>query len=207
MLQKVVLPAIIAENQEELDVTLSRVAFASNIMLDMMDGEFVKSKSLDFPMKLPDGLNYQLHVMAVDPLKKIRNLPPQINTIILHVETLENIADAIEEVKSKNYDIFLALNPETPISVVRSFLRLLDGVLIMTVNPGQYGAKFLPEQLEKVKNLRKLSETLNIEVDGGMTDKTVGLAITAGANMIASGSFIIKSNNPKVAYDILSMFF
>jgi ribulose-phosphate 3-epimerase len=77
----------------------------------------------------------------------------------------------------------------------------------MSVNPGQYGAQFLPDQLEKVRQLRAKSKTLNIEVDGGMTDRTIGLAIAAGANMIASGSFIIKSKDPEAAFNILKIFF
>ena len=87
------------------------------------------------------------------------------------------------------------------------YLEKLNGVLIMSVNPGQYGAKFLPEQLAKVRALREKSKTINIEVDGGMSDKTIGLAVAAGANMIASGSFIMKSLDPEAAYNILHMFF
>ena len=205
--QNQILPAIIAKNQEELDQMLQKIPFAPNIMLDLMDGKFVGATSLDFPMTLPEGPRYQLHIMATDPLKRVKTVPPQVDTVILHAETLENIEEAIDVAREKKLGLFIALNPETPISVVEKYLDQLDGVLIMSVNPGQYGAEFLPDQLNKVKKLRALSKEINLEVDGGMKDTTIGLAVCAGANMIASGSFIMKSKAPESAYNILMMFF
>jgi ribulose-phosphate 3-epimerase len=83
----------------------------------------------------------------------------------------------------------------------------LDGVLIMSVNPGQYGAKFLPEQLEKVRAVRAKSQTITIEVDGGMNHMTMGATVEAGANQIASGSYIMKSGDPEAAYESLKALF
>jgi ribulose-phosphate 3-epimerase len=205
--QNQVLPAIIAQNQQELDQMLEKIPFAENIMLDLMDGKFVGASSLDFQMKLPEGPRYQLHIMAVDPLERIKKLPPEIDTVILHAETLKDIGKAIEETKKHNLHLFIALNPDTPAATLEKYLDILDGVLIMSVNPGQYGAQFLPEQLAKVRWLRGKSRDINVEVDGGMTDRTIGLAIAAGANMIASGSFIMKSMDPEAAYNILKLFF
>jgi len=99
------------------------------------------------------------------------------------------------------------LNPETGIDEVKLHLDELDGVLIMSVHPGQYGAKFLPEQLEKVKSIRAISNTITIEVDGGMNDKSMGKAVAAGANQIASGSFIMKNSDPEAAYNSLKVLF
>jgi len=195
-----VLPAVIAKTQAELDSMLSRVPFAENIMLDLMDGRFVGSVSLDFKMNLPEGHRYQLHVMANDPLERIHGLPGVIDTVILHAEALQNIGEAVKHVETLGLEPFIALNPETSVKIVEPHLDSLDGVLVMTVNPGQYGAKFLPEQLSKVRVLRDLSPTINIEVDGGMNDQTADLAIKAGANMIASGSYIMKNIDPKTAY-------
>ena len=172
-----------------------------------MDGEFVGAKSLCFKMALPNGSRYQLHVMAINPMKIINSLPHQVDTVILHAETLDDIEAAIVKTKEKGLGVFVALNPETHISIIEPHITRLDGVLIMSVHPGQYGAKFLPDQLNKVRKLREMSNEINIEVDGGMTDKTIGLAIAAGANMIASGSFIMKSPDPETAFNILNRFF
>lgn len=207
-LKKEVLPAIIASDQAGLDDMLDRVKdFAENIMLDLMDGKFVQASSLDFPMKLPKGPRYQFHVMAIDPIQRLKDSPDEIDAIVLHAETLDEIDEAIEAAREKKVKLFIALNPETPVSVLDPYLGKLDGVLIMSVNPGQYGAKFLPEQLEKVRALRTKSETITIEVDGGMNDKTMGAAVDAGANQIASGSYIMKSSDPEAAYRSLKSLF
>ena len=204
---KEVLPAIIASDQEGLDEMLNRVKdFAGNIMLDLMDGKLVKASSLDFPMSLPEGPRYQFHVMAVDPIQRLINAPDEVDTVVLHAETLDDIEVAVEA-HEKKVKLFIALNPETPISVLEPYLDRLDGVLIMSVHPGQYGAKFLPEQLEKVKEIRAHSETITIEVDGGMNDKTMVTAVNAGANQIASGSYIMKSGDPEAAYEALRALF
>jgi len=206
--KKEVLPAIIASDQVGLDEMLDQVKdFAEYIMLDLMDGKFVHASSLDFPMKLPEGPRYQFHVMAIDPIQRLRDAPNEVDTIVLHAEALDEIGMAIEAAREKKVKLFIALNPETPVSVLDPYLDRLEGVLIMSVNPGQYGAKFLPEQLEKVRVVRAKSETITIEVDGGMNDKTMGAAVEAGANQIASGSYIMKSSDPEAAYESLKALF
>jgi ribulose-phosphate 3-epimerase len=207
-LKNEVLPAIIASDQAGLDEMLDRVKeFAGNIMLDLMDGKLVGASSLDFPLKLPKGPRYQFHVMAVDPIQRLKDAPDEIDTVVLHAETLDEIGDAIDAAREKNVKLFIALNPETPVSVLEPYLDRLDGVLIMSVHPGQYGAKFLPEQIEKVRAVRARSETITIEVDGGMNDATMGAAVEAGANQIASGSYIMKSGDPEAAYESLRALF
>lgn len=207
-LNKEVLPAIIASDQAELDEMLDRVKdFAGNIMLDLMDGKLVQASSLDFPMRLRKGPRYQLHVMAVDPIQRLIDTPDEVDTVVLHAETLDEIGEAIEAAREKKVKLFIALNPETPVSVLEPYLDKLDGVLIMSVHPGQYGAKFLPEQLEKVREIRAKSETITIEVDGGMNDRTMIAAVDAGANQIASGSYIMKSGDPEAAYESLRALF
>ena len=106
--------------------------------------------------------------------------------------------------KKHNKKFGFVLNPETPIEKLTEFMDDLDQVLIMTVNPGFYGSPFLPEMLEKIKKLREMKNTLDIEVDGGITDKTIDLVDEAGANMFVSGSYIIKSKNIKQAFDSLN---
>lgn len=202
-----IIPAIISQNQQELDQMLYKIkSFADNIMLDLMDGKFVKTLSLDFPMKLIKCHRYQLHIMAINPLERLESIPEQVDTVILHIESLKNVKKAIRKTEKMGLKLFIALNPNTPIKSVEPYLDSIDGVLIMSVNPGQYGAEFLPEQLIKVRQLREKSPNLNIEVDGGMNDQTIGLAIASGANMIASGSFIMRSKDPEASYNILNFF-
>lgn len=208
VLENEILPAVIASNQQELDEMLEKIVeFAENIMLDLMDGKFVPASSLDFNMILPPGPKYQFHVMAVDPINRIMRTPDEVDTVILHAESLDSIDSAISAAKDKEVKLFIALNPETDIDIVKPHLSELEGVLIMSVHPGQYGAKFLPEQLKKVKSIRELSKTINIEVDGGMNDRSMVLAVAAGANQIASGSYIMKNKDPEAAYNRLMTLF
>jgi ribulose-phosphate 3-epimerase len=109
--------------------------------------------------------------------------------------------------KEKGVKLFIALNPETGVETLEPYLNNLDGVLIMSVNPGKYGAKFLPEQLEKVKKIRCLNRKITIAVDGGMNYKNARSAVEAGANQIASGSYIMKNKNPEIAYGTLKALF
>jgi ribulose-phosphate 3-epimerase len=116
--------------------------------------------------------------------------------VAIHVESATSLDTLIESAKSKGMQVYLALNPETPIDLIHNKLSKIDGVLIMTVKPGKYGSKFLPETLDKVREIRKITSEMNIEVDGGMNPANVRKAREAGANIFASGSFILKSSNP-----------
>ncbi|MCW4051205.1 MAG: hypothetical protein NWE89_15890 [Candidatus Bathyarchaeota archaeon] len=194
-----IIPAIIAETQEELTTALKKLEGVKvTIMLDVMDGEMVPSRSLDFKMILPEG-EYQAHLMVKDVWGYVDQLDDIIKTLIVHAESLTELEKDVNRLASYDGELFLAINPGTPVSTITPVLDKLQGVLIMTVNPGGYGAKFLPECLEKVTELKKLSPSLVVEVDGGMVPETVKLAKTAGADLYASGSYIMKSPDPASA--------
>ena len=201
----IVVPAIIAQTQLELDDMLEKLrGKAHRVMLDIMDGRFVESESLNFEFKLPSHFEYEAHLMVEDPLNLVQSLIGKVHIVILHVETLDNIEAAINQVKSNGLKVVLALNPESDVSILYPYLEKIDGVLVMTVKPGKYGGSFLPEILEKCKEIRILVSDLPIEVDGGMIPETAKAAKEAGASIIASGSFIMKSKNVKEAIKQLS---
>ena len=192
----VVVPAIIAGTQGELDGMLERLrGKVGRVMLDVMDGTFVENMSLGFDFELPEGFEYEAHLMVADPLEGIRGMKDKVDSAILHVETLDNVEAAIEYVKALGLRVSLALNPETGVDRVEPYLGEVDGVLVMTVAPGRYGGRFLPETLAKCRRIRKMHGTIPIEVDGGMNPENARAAREAGANIIASGSFIMKSED------------
>ena len=196
-----VLPAILAEDQGRLDEMLDRVTgFADYIMLDVMDGVFVPGRSLDFDCTLPTGPRYQAHLMVEDPLRRISRLVGKAETAIIHVEALEDISEAINVTEDHGLRTFLAINPDTLVDAVAPYLSRLDGVLVMTVQPGRYGSRFLPWCLEKVEALRAMDGELVIEVDGGMNPETAAVAIEMGADVVAAGSYIVASDDPMKAY-------
>jgi ribulose-phosphate 3-epimerase len=195
------LPAIIAGDQGQLDERLDRVTgFAGHIMLDVMDGGFVPSRSLDFDYKLPKGPRYQAHLMVEDPLRRISRLVGKAETAIIHVEAVEDIPEAIKVTGDHGLGTFLAINPDTPVDAVAPYLSRLDGVLVMTVQPGRYGSRFLPWCLGKVEALRVMDGELIIEADGGMNPETAAMAVEVGADVVAAGSYIVASDDPMKAY-------
>jgi ribulose-phosphate 3-epimerase len=205
-MKPLIVPAIIAESQEELDSMLERLnGKVERVMLDVMDGKFVPNRSLDFDFKLPEGFEYEVHMMAVDPLERLSTMAGKVDIAILHVETLTDIRAAIEGVRELGLQLTLALNPGTEVDVIEPYLNEVDGVLVMTVDPGAYGGRYIPEALEKVRRIRELDSEVPIEVDGGMNVENSRAAREAGANVIASGSFILKSEDVEKAVEALSL--
>ena len=201
---KRIIPAIIAKTQQELDEKLEKVKrHASLFQLDVMDNKFVPSTSMDFDFNLPKGLEFEAHLMINNPMDWIRQNIDKVSTAIVHIESCRDPESIISFVKERGKKIGFALNPETPPEKVRPFLKKIDQVLILTVHPGFYGAKFVPEALEKVKELRIRKQGIDIEVDGGMNPETIRLADEAGANLFVSGSFIMESENAGEAISAL----
>lgn len=193
-----IIPALIAKNQKELESRYKKVSkHFDTFQLDIMDGAFVKNKSLIFNFKLSKSKKYEAHLMVKDPLYWIKKNYSKVDIIILHLETMmkKDIPKIIEYVKKKKKKIGIALNPKTEVKRVFPYLKDLDLVLIMTVVPGKYGSKFLPLCLKKVKEIRKINKNIEIEVDGGINPKTIKLAKKSGANRYVVGSYLQKSED------------
>jgi len=199
-----VLPAIIAGNQEELDDMLKKLkGNVEWVMLDFMDGNFVASKALMFDIKLAPGLRYEAHLMVKRPSEYLKKLKGKVESVILHVES-DGFHEAIHEARSLGFEVAAAINPGTPFDKLEKHLGELDRVLVMTVVPGQYGAPFVEDALNTVKKLRRLAPKLPIEVDGAMNTENAKKAKAAGANIFASGSFLIKSADLPAAFKALN---
>ena len=200
-MKKEVIPSLIAKNQKELNERFSKIKSQFKIFqLDIMDGKFVKNKSLMFNFKLPKGkFKYEAHLMVKNPKVWIIKNWKKADTIIFHIESTNDSKYLIKLIKSKKRKVGIAINPKTNVKKIIPFLNSIDMVLIMTVIPGKYGSKFLPNVLKKVKEIRKLKPKLNIEVDGGINNKTIARAKKAGANRFILGSYLQKSKNVKKA--------
>lgn len=200
-----IIPAVIAKSQKELDEQINKVKdFVELIQIDIMDGKFVPNSSIDFDFTIPSSnCKFEAHLMITNPLEWIENHWETVDTILVHFEATNDPDEIIELARKNNKRVGFALNPETSVEKIKKYLDEIDEILIMTVTPGFYGSKFLPEALQKVEDLRNLKPDLDIEVDGGITDETIKQAYLAGANMFVSGSFIVKSENIKKAIDTL----
>ena len=191
-----IVPAVIAKGQDELDEMLDKVkGKVKRIMLDVMDNKFVPNSSLEFDFKVPQAFVYEAHLMVINPLEWIANNGAKVDIAILQVETLEDVGEAIAFVKEKGLKVTLALNPETGLDIILPFLDEIDAVLILTVNPGSFCVEFLPETLEKIRKLRAIDKDISIEVDGCMNPENARVAKEAGATIYASGSYVLKSND------------
>jgi ribulose-phosphate 3-epimerase len=188
-----IVPTIIVNTQYELDRMLARLrGNVLRVMLDIMDGRFVSNASLDFDFQLPSSFEYEAHLMVENPSEYVDKLAGRVDWAILHIETLKNPEAEIRYFKEKGFKVSLASNSGTPLEEVIPYLDLLDGVLVLTVNPGRHGAEFKPEALDKVRRLRGMGVTLPIEVDGGVNPDTILEIKNAGADVFACGSYLLR---------------
>jgi len=197
MNNKKIIPAIIAKSQEELVDSLTKVSgFVDLVQLDVMDSEFVPNTSLFFDIDVSGfDLSYEAHLMVQHPEPWIEKYIDVLDTVLVHVESDFDASRVIDLVKQKGKRFGFVLNPETQLNKIFEFLDDIDQVLIMTVNPGFYGSPFLPDMISKISELRRMKPDIDIEVDGGITDKTIQMVVDAGANLFVSGSFIVKSDD------------
>jgi len=201
-----IIPTIFAENKRDFKIRFEKaLEFSDKIQIDFMDGKFVKSKSINL-REMPDlkkyrAKSFEAHLMVYHPEKWIEQLKKKgFKKIIFHYEAVEEgeIIRLINDIRSLRVEVFIAINPKTGIDKIKDFISRLDGILIMGVNPGKEGQKFLEETYQKIIILRKISKNLDIEIDGGINDKNIDKVIKGGANLINSGSFLYKSGNPRL---------
>ncbi len=182
---------------------------------DVMDGKFVENKTYD--ASLVESINQHslimldVHLMTQQPLKSLENyIQAGANIITFHYEAFDeknDIIEAVKKVKEENVLVGIAIKPETPISDIRVYAHDFDVILVMSVEPGASGQKFLPIAIEKVEQLDKLRKDndykYKIEVDGGITPEIAKQLYEAGADMIVSGSYVYKSKDRLKAIDEL----
>lgn len=201
-------PSLLAANYANLESDIKRVdeGGAQYLHLDVMDGAFVPN--ISFGPDLIAGIRkttdmiFDVHLMIKRPERYIdRFVKAGADIITVHYEACENPMTVLHLIHSYEMKAGLAISPKTPVEHLIPFIGHMDMALIMTVEPGFGGQSLIPETLEKVSVLRKyVSERgidLDIEVDGGINEKNVGLLTSAGANVIVAGSAIFKSKKPK----------
>lgn len=197
MIRQKIFPSVMVKSQKELDAMLKNLAGVAKLLhLDVADGKFVPNTSLWFPFKLSTKFKYVAHLMVQEPEKWIIKHGKKVEFCIVQAETV-NVADYIKKTKLQKKKVAFALNPETRVGKIKKYLKNIDYVLILTVHPGFYGAKYLRYPLKKIKEIKKLNPKVKVIVDGGMNLQTVRDAARAGADYIVSGSFITRAEKPK----------
>jgi len=216
-----IIPAIIAKNFKELEAKIKLVEpYVKTVQLDVMDGIFVPNKTWPYAIgeqssvkdlkKIETSLALEAHLMVASPHRILSEwLESRVKRVILHWEAIKEIFhptgdcpkgdNLIKKVHQANKKFGVALNLETPITVLDNFINEIDMVLLMSVKPGAAGQKFEASVMPKIIALRQKYPDVKIEVDGGVGQRNVLKLVRAGADFLAMGSAIFENSDPIVA--------
>ncbi|MBT3693791.1 MAG: ribulose-phosphate 3-epimerase [Candidatus Pelagibacter sp.] len=206
-------PSILSADFSQLGNEIRRLeeGGADMIHVDVMDGHFVPNLTLGPPvikfLRQCTKIPFDVHLMISPVHKYIEDYANAgADIITIHPEATSNLNDSIKLIKKLNKKVGISLNPGSKINLVEKHLDKIDLILIMSVNPGFGGQKFMPEVLEKIKKLNEIKDqkkfNFDIEIDGGINFDNSKLAIEAGANILVSGTTIFKNNDGNIKKNI-----
>ena len=206
-------PSILSADFSQLGNEIKRLeeGGADMIHVDVMDGHFVPNLTIGPPvikaLKKHTSILFDVHLM-ISPVHKYIEAYSDAGAdiITIHPEATDNLKLSISKIKELKKKVGVSLNPETKINLISNVIDQIDLVLVMSVNPGFGGQKFMPEVLTKIKELKKIQEekklNFDIEIDGGINFDNCQSVIEAGANILVSGTTIFKSNNGDIKKNI-----
>ena len=214
----IIAPSVLSADFTNLgsEIHMLNESDAKWIHIDIMDGMFVPNISFGFPVL--EAINkistkfLDVHLMIEKPERYLTQFKHAgANLITVHYEACTHIHRTIQEIKSLGCQVGVAINPGTPITVLNEIIQLVDLVLIMSVNPGFGGQTFIPNSIQKTKDVKALANrcgniNLKIEIDGGVSITNAIDLISAGANVLVAGNFVFNSKNPKLTIsDLLKL--
>ncbi|MGT2950873.1 ribulose-phosphate 3-epimerase [Streptococcus cuniculi] len=198
-------PSILAADYANFEAELKRLEATGvdYIHIDIMDGHFVPNITFGADvvaaMRPHSKLVFDCHLMVSNPEQHIENFARAgADIVTIHAEATKHLHGALQKIRAAGMKVGVVINPGTPLVVIEPVLTLVDQVLLMTVNPGFGGQAYIPEVAEKIAALAQLREakglSFDIEVDGGIDNKTILSAKEAGANVFVAGSYLFKGD-------------
>jgi ribulose-phosphate 3-epimerase len=206
-MKHILAPSILTADFANLqrDIEMINNSEADWFHVDVMDGVFVPNISFGFPVissaKKYAKKPFDVHLMIVNPEKYIQEFANVgANVITVHYEACTHLHRVVQMIKNAGCKAGVAINPHTPVALLKDIVADLDLVLVMSVNPGFGGQQFIPQTFKKIEELRHMADTLNptliIEVDGGVNIANITSLIKAGANALVVGNAIFAAENP-----------
>lgn len=201
--------SILSADRDNLQKDVNEIENYSDwLHIDIMDGKFVPPVTFipNQIKSLETKLIKDVHLMVNYPLKEnfIRDyIDAGADIITIHEECMDNINKCMDYIKNNGVKLGISINPPTLLKNLMPYLNRADMILIMSVNPGYGGQKFMPEVLQKIKEIRKLNSVIDIQIDGGINKDTIKYAVNAGANVLVAGSAIFGKEDRKKAIEEL----
>ena len=207
-MKNILAPSILAADFKELGQAIRTIEEngAEYLHYDVMDGIFVPSISFGMPVlasiRSCTKQVMDVHLMITEPIRYIKEFKEAgADLITIHLEACEDVAATIKAIREAGLKVGLSIKPATEAEAIRPYLDQIDMILVMSVEPGFGGQKFIPESLDKIRALRAMVEetgvNVDIEVDGGIYQANVKEVLDAGANIIVSGSGVFKGDIAK----------
>ena len=197
-------PSVLAADFTRLGEEINRVSKADYIHLDIMDGHFVPNISfgheLVAALRPLSSVPFDVHLMMDHPLFYIPSvIRAGADLITFHVECADSISETIDAIHQGGAKAGLVLKPGTPVETLWPWLDRIDMVLVMTVEPGFGGQKFMPDMMDKVRAIKERAPQMLIEVDGGVNDATIPQCVEAGVDICVAGTGVFRAENAEEA--------